>query len=442
MKNLITKNITKKALIFSSLLACQPVNAQTLEQAMEQAIQTNPEVLTVAYGRLASDHVIDQAKSGYFPKVDLTAGYGIEWSENSSTQPGGNKLTRRELGLALVQMIYDGGAIKSSVLRSEHLANAAAFGVAGISEQIGLLAAKSYLDVLRFKALLELTDANVQSHQKVFDRIALRAKSQTSPKADIEQARARLALANANVQAAMGNYLDSKTAFLKVVGEMPEGLELPSSDKCCGVVPQTLKEALSIAFEKHPELKAMAENYEAALAQEKVADANMSAKVNLELGASYNRNIDGVKDDNEGQSAMIRMDYNVYNGGADVARLKETVHLTKKEKDFAFNSKLQIEESVRLAFDAFETITVQMPHLERHAIAATKSHKAYESQFFVGRRSLLDLLDAENEILTSHRSLINGQFDEQFACYRLLASMGVLVDTMGVKVREESKLTE
>lgn len=420
-------------------LACQPAMAESLKDAVEKTISTSPDVLVDVNRRLSAEKTVDQAKGGYYPKVDLGVGIGREWSENISTRPGSDHLTRREAGLTLSQMLYDGYATKNSVERAEARVAAAASQVGDTSETIGLRVVEVYLDVLRYQELLALTQDNLTAHEKTYEQIRLRSDTGVGRRADMEQAQARLSLAQANLASAEANLREAKINFERVTGYKPAALD-PAGEVSCDLFEMNADNAVSAAFAGHPSLKVAIANYEAALAQERQANAPFRPRVDLELGTSANDNLDGVDYKNNDAYAMARLRYNLYRGGSDEARVRETRHLNNEALAVVDKTKREIEETTRLAWNSLETAKERIPRLKAHADATALTREAYAKQFSIGQRTLLDLLDSENELYTARSSYIDGVYQQRFAQYRLMASAGRLLETLGVPPRPEASL--
>jgi len=229
----------KRSVLFCAvsgvLLVSQYASAQTLSEAVGQTIKSNPDVLIESARRLAVDEEIKQAKGGYLPRVDLNAGYGIEWSDNISTRAtstNGKNFSRHEAGMTLSQMLFDGYGVKSEVDRQTARSQSAAYKVAGTSEDVGLLAVEKYLEVLRRQELRDLTQKNLDVHKTTYEQIKMRADSGVGRKADLEQALSRLALAQANMASADANLRESNIQFLKVVGAPAANLSKPEELSC------------------------------------------------------------------------------------------------------------------------------------------------------------------------------------------------------------------
>jgi len=128
------------------------VDAQTLKEAVEQAVQTNPEVLVTTDRRLAADEGVKQARGGYWPRVDLLSGAGRERLNDINSRLLGlsdTTATRRESSIVLSQMLFDGFGVKSEVARRRALVDSSAYDVAATAEDLALRVVGVYLDVLR-----------------------------------------------------------------------------------------------------------------------------------------------------------------------------------------------------------------------------------------------------------------------------------------------------
>ncbi|GBG12937.1 outer membrane protein, adhesin transport system [Novimethylophilus kurashikiensis] len=421
------------------LAVAQLAGAESLKEAVDQTVKSNPDVLVDVQQRLAQEHQVTQAKAGYYPKVDMALGIGREGSENISTQPGDKTLWRRESSLTLSQMLFDGYAVKSDVDRSEARLQAAAHKVNATSEQIGLRAVEVYLEVLRRQELLALTQENLTAHEKTYQQIKLRADTGIGRKADLEQAESRLSLAQSNLSSAQANLREAEINYQRVVGKMPDGLVKPE-DVPCELCPPTLDNTIDTAYANHPALRSAIAEYDAALAQQRGADAPFKPRLNLDLETSRNRNLAGVEYRDNDAYAMLRMQYNLFHGGVDSARVRETEYLSQASQAAVERTKRQIEEDTRMSWSALETAKGRIPLLKDRVDASTMTRDAYIKQFSVGQRTLVDLLDAENELYSARSDYVNGLYTERFARYRLMADMGKLLDTLGVAPREEARI--
>lgn len=427
--------------IAAGFLSIGPVSGQSLKAAVEQAMQTNPDVLADANRRLSTDAALKAAKGGYLPKVDLGIGMGREWSDNSTTRFNGGTslLTRNEASLTLNQMLFDGEQVKSEVDRNQARVASAANKLSGTSEQTALRVIEAYLEVLRNRELVVLTTANAQVHLRTYDQIKIRSDSGVGRKADLEQISARQGLADANLVSSEANLRDAEINFLRVVGSAPANLDKVDGPPA-SLIPASLETALKTAIDNHPTLKSARADFDAANAQIAGAKSPMSPRLDLQLGTTINHDIDGIEGRNDSRFAMLRLRWNLFNGGSDTARLNETVALSGEAREIMNRTYRQVDQSTRLSWNALTSAQRRMPSLRQHAESSALTRDAYTKQFSIGQRTLLDMLDSENETFTAASNYVNGQYLEVFAKYRVLADMGQLLSALDVAKRPESML--
>jgi adhesin transport system outer membrane protein len=420
-------------LCLSAGIAC----ADTLQEAVDATIKTNPDVLAAIHERQAVAKEIDQARAGYFPTLDLAVGTGWEMTDNPSTRAAGKgevHLNRDEASLNLRQMLFDGMETKNEVARQQARTSSRSFSVYSASENTGLDAVEAYLNVLRRQQLVDLAQTNLEAHQRTHDQIMLRSERGVGRRADMDQSLGRLALAEANLMSEQSNLRDAETSYIRVVGMTPESLTQPDSP--ISLVPETVDESIDIAINNHPTLKLAEFDVESAHAQHATAKAPFYPDVHLELGTRADHDIDGQEGKDKDITAMLRLRYNLLNGGRDSARREETAYLINQAAEIRNNTRRQVEESVRLSWNAWQTVKNQMAFRRQHVESSEKSRDAYQQQFSLGQRTLLDLLDSENEVFGARTALVNTQYDEMFAMYRILNSMGMLLEGLNVELPE------
>jgi len=411
------------------------VSAASLPDVIKQTLATNPDVQASVSQQRARSQELKQARSGYYPSVDITAGIGQENSDNYYTRnfvgPGYIDLTRRETAINVRQKLFDGFETSSAVDRAQARAGAAAFDVLDTAENTALRTAEAYIDVLRRQRLQKLAQRFVKTHESIYNQIKRRVGAGVSRTADLDQAEGRLALARANLVAAENNLHDAQANYQRVVGHFPTGV-MQSPPGFGSALPSTQEAAVSDAAANQPGLKAATADVSAAEAQRREAGNAFYPHFELVFSQSYNKNLDGLEGTNKDYSAMLRMRYNLFNGGGDIARRAQAAQLISQAKDLQNRERRQVVERVRMAWNAMRTVKGQMGYFKQHVDSSIKTRDAYAKQFGIGQRSLLDLLDTENELFEARRAYINGQFDETYAEYRLMASTGKLLGALKI----------
>jgi adhesin transport system outer membrane protein len=426
-------------LALSLSLGAGSASAKTVHEVVQHTLLTNPDIQMIKHRYRAEREQIRQAKAGYLPTADINAAAGREWSDNPTTRANGftsgRELNRRELGLTVRQNLFEGFLTTHEVARFQAKARATAQKIAGDAEAIGLQAVRVYINLLRNQRILSLTKQGLATHKQIQDQIGLRLESGVGSQADLDQIDTRVALAQNNVITAQVNYIDAQTAFLKVVGELPDSLKpVPSIRKD---LPDSMEEAVRWALERNPTLKSAFADVDEALEQHRAAGYNDYPRLDLELTATEQDDVDGTVGYNDDAALMLRMNWNLYNGGKDAARKRETAHQVNESKEVRNRTFRQTEEAVRLSWAAYEATRRQIRFLEQQVRAGVKTRDAYKEQFRVGDRTLLDILNTENDLLQAREELINAQMDNLLAQYRIASDIGMLMEVMNVAVYDD-----
>jgi adhesin transport system outer membrane protein len=427
-----------------ALAASAWVSAETLKEVVQLAVETNPQVGSVAKRKDAADAAVSAARGGYFPKVDFLYGTGRERSDNSTTAPivgQGNflRLRRHQEGVVLNQMLFDGMGTPAEVDRRRAISDAAAYRVYATAEEIALQAIDAYIDVLKNKDLVSYAKENLAAHQRTFDQVKLRSDKGVGRRADLEQIEARTALASANVSSAESSLRDAEIAFLKVVGRNPINLAAVPDPKN---IPATVDAAVKAGLADHPTLKSSQSDIEQATAQREHARSFWFPRLELEASYTNNRNLDGVAGPNRDRLLMLYLKWNLFRGGFDYHRLKETALQIDEATEISRNTTRQVENAVRLAYNAYATARDRIPSLDRYVKSSNSTRAAYAQQFAIGQRTLLDLLDAENEYFTARSTEATGRYIQLSAKYRVLNAMGQLLSTLEIKAPDQAAVSE
>jgi outer membrane protein, adhesin transport system len=419
---------------FFFLFAAIGVSAgETLQEAVQYMIETNPEVRTVVYNRLARDQQVTQARAGYFPEVGIMAGAGFQEVD----KPVDQSLEPWEYTLSLRQNVFRGWQDMNEVQRQEARVRSQAYVIRSAAENTALHTARMYLEVLRKQSFVDLAKENLQIHQRIYDQIRLRSESGIDRRADLNQVESRLALAESNVIVTETNLIDAQTNYLGVVGHLPEALVMP--DPPDAFMPASLEEAQEEALLGHPTLRQAEEDLAARKSQDDVARAPFMPIVDLELDKTWSEDLEyGLNTEEENLIGMVRVRWNFFRGWKDQARKAETSYLVSEAREIRNNTHRQVIENIRLSWMAYQAAMNRMEYLQKRVDSSEATALAYSRQWDIGKRTLLDVLDAEAERIDARRQLIDAQFDGLIARYRIMNGMGKMVHSLDLDWPEEA----
>ncbi len=413
----------------------------TLSEAVAIGVQTNPEYGVVASSRRATDEELNQAKALYLPSVDVRADTGFEHSDDPATRGGTDNddeenLWRYDASLTLTQMLFDGFETKYEVERQKNRVLSSAHRVRETSELVGLAIVEAYLEVLRQRELLAIARQNVGDHISILDQIRDGVSAGRSTQADLEQAKARLASARAGEASVRESLRRAEATYRREVGDAPQDLIMP-------VVPvdgleASVNEEVDVALTQSPTLDIFEADIEVAESEFHGTQSTMYPQLDLQLNARQGHDINGVEGRDTSASALLVLEWNLYRGGADVARAREFIHRHLQSKERRDEAARAVEDDVRQTWARMVAAGERAREFSAQAAANVEVVKSYKDQFSLDRRTLLDVLDAQNELFVSRSNTVNSEFLEMLAVYRILALKGDLLPTLSVEYPRES----
>ena len=424
-----SKRFARCALVL--LVAAGGASAQTadpLKTTVEQAVNTNPDVSARFSAYRAAVDAVDAARGAYLPRVDLNASVGQERDRVSGIS---RTLSRRQGGVSLTQLLWDGMGTRNDVARAGHEQLARYFELVDVTEETAIEAAKAHYDVQRYRRMVTLAEDNYVQHRYAFLQIQSRFKAGVGRGVDLEQAGARVALAESNLTTELANLHDVNARYQRLVGAAP-AQNLGGISMLRDGVPATATEALNTAVRQSAAVSASIEALRGARA---VADARRSVyqpTVQARVRADAGRNVDGLQDQSRNSTAEIVLNWNLYNGGTDQARIRQQANIVSQATDLRDKTCRDTRQTAAIAFNDTKKLTEQLAYLDRNTLAIQKARDAYRQQFDIGQRSLLDLLNAENELYTARRAYANAEYDLGLAYARTHAAMNQLGTQLGV----------
>ena len=415
------------------ILGSSSAQGETLQDAINYLLQTNPQVRAISWNRMARDEEVKQALSGYFPVIDISYGKGFQEQYeplSETTYPGSTVLSLR-------QNLFHFGSTKFEVERQEARVRSAAYLLQGTSENVALQASRFYLNVLRQLELRDLTEENLTNHERIYDQIKLRSASGVDSKADLDQVMGRLALAQSNVVAAKANIIDAKTDYQAVIGHLPEDLIEPQLMDLA--IPASMEEAQQLALDDYPIVKSAQADYEAREAQHKVAKSINYPSLDAAVDYKWEHDVDIDGYERE-LIATGMVSFNIFRGWHDMARVTETRHLICEAWEILNNTRRETVQAIRLSWEAYEATQDRITHLEEYVRSTGATADAFAKQWSIGRRTMFDVLDIQAEYLNAKADLVDARYDRTYSEYRILAGIGKLADTLGLQWPEESRV--
>jgi adhesin transport system outer membrane protein len=261
-----------------------------------------------------------------------------------------------------------------------------------------------------------------------------------STAADLEQIKARLAAARAQESTTRQSLRNAESSFLRSVGDMPKDLVMPAVP--VNAISADVETEVKLALAQSPTLDIRESDIEVAYNEYQGTGSTLYPQVDLQLGARQSNNVGGIEGRDRSASALVVANWNLYRGGGDVARIREFKHRHQQAKEERDVAARQIEDDVRQTWASMVSAGERAREFSSQAAANGEVVRAYKDQFNLDRRTLLDVLDSQNELFVSRSNTINAEFLEIFSVFRLLALKGQLLTTLGVAYPNEAALID
>ncbi|MDP2826831.1 MAG: TolC family outer membrane protein [Sulfuritalea sp.] len=417
-------------------MAAAPAAHLTLREVAQKVVLTNPEVLSKWHTFKAAAGDVDVARAGFYPRLDYTNSIGKE----TLKQPGAvdREYSRSGYTLTLNQMLYDGFATASDVKRLDKARLTRYFELLDAAENAALEAGRAYYDVIRYRLLMYLAENNYIEHRASYELLLRRAQAGAGRRVDVEHAASRLALAELNLNTEAANLHDVMARFLRLVGERPPPVLFGPAGLSAGY-PASEPEALRLALSQNPALRASVENVESAQHDIELRRGAFHPKLDLRMRNENTGNYQGVTGTRQNNVAEVVLSYNLFNGGADTARQRVYAERKNLALDLRDKSCRDLRQTLSIAYNDVVRLKAQLSNLDLQVSSIEKTRDAYKAQFNIGQRSLLDLLDTENELLNARRTAVNADMDLGIAYLRTQAGIGRLLEYLGLKRIDEQE---
>lgn len=423
-------------------LVCLPASAAPLDDMLRALVPGHPAVRAAESNRAAVEQDVDFFRSGYLPQVDGTIRSGGERTSNVTTR---NRAGRgdSESGyvdafansgeLSVRQPLFDGFETRNRVDAARHTVDSAGYEIRDTVEAVAFRGVQAYLAVLRGQELVALAETNLARHLEVQESVEIQVADGAASEADRFQTDSRVALAETRLREFEGDLVDAQANFLEVFDAPPESLIRPRSP--AAALPVRLEDAMALARENNVRVRAAAARYKSAKSRIAAEEASFLPNLNLELSANREKNTDGQRELDTQYQALLVLRYSFYSGGADTASARRAKHEAQRAIHQESEQRRLLDEQVRTSFNNVEVARDRVPLLTRRVDSAERVVGAFREQFSIGQRTLLDLLDVENELFEARVALADGGYQVLSFEYRLLRDLSMLAGYFELPVR-------
>jgi outer membrane protein len=431
--------------VLTSLSASEPAFAAdnppaasfSMLEALGVAYETNPQLAAARAGVRASDEGVAQANANWRPSIAASGTYGFE-KYNFTGTPGWFGTHPLSAQLGVTETLFRGGRTYAEIGQAKAVVRGARVQLVAAEQTVLLASATAYMDVVRDTAIRKLREQNVEVLRKQRDMTALELKAGSLTRTDVAQSEARLATAQADLVAAEGQLGISRATFLQVVGRPAETLEdLPAIPS---IIPGTEDDALGQAHKQNPALVAAQENERAASYAVDDAIGALAPTVSLQGGYAYSQqsysSTIGAGSVVHGLGVIAQVDVPIYQGGAEEATIRQAKELHAQAQLNVSAMELQVRDTVSLAWNTFQAALASIASNQATERADEIAFTGVRKEQQVGGRTVLDVLNAQQELLNAQVSVVTSQRNATVAAFQLLAAAGALTaQSLALKVK-------
>ncbi len=409
------------------LVASQSLFALTLKETMILTLENNPQVQERLSNYNETREDLQIAKSGWLPKLDYIGSLGYERAKNIYTGREWENYRTFENTLLLTQNLFNGWNTTSQINLQEARMFAAAYNYVETVNRVGFNLVNFYIETIKNRELLKIANENIRINEEIYNKVDKLYQGGLTTKSEMEKAAASLALARSNKVVQENNLKDILYQFKYWYGREidPDTLEEPD---LALPMPDDAKSGREYAFAHNPSLLVQRFNVRAAKEEYSANRSGYFPSFDIRASTSWNYNAGNANaghDNRYGISAVLT--YNLFNGFADRASIQKSVSTIQREVQNRYDLLRKTEESFDLAWAAHTYLKKKLERLQEYKMHAVSTLRLYSKEYEMGRRSLLDLLSAQNDLINAKTQIVSTKYNYLFAKYRVLDAMGTMV---------------
>jgi outer membrane protein len=420
----------KRLLIGTSLcFVAVPASAGTLREALTEAYRTNPNMTGARAGQRVIDENVPLSKAQGRPSAQAQATYTEDLYSSATGQSFTNDRSLT-IGPTISVPLYNGGAIKNAIRAAETRVDAGRANLRATESSLFSAVVGAYMDVIRDEAVVSLNRAQVGvlnvNLQATRDRFEIGDLTRT----DVAQSEARLATAISGMESARAQLIRSKEVYIQLVGSPPGELEAPPP---LPNLPETPDSAVEISIANNPDLISAKQQRDAAVFDRKGANGSRLPVVGAFTSGSYSNALGSSKfngstanvDQSQASAQFgIRATIPLYQGGEPAARIRQAQARLSQAQEAEIAAEREAIAQTRAAYASWRASNEVIASSERAVAANELSLEGVRAENSVGNRTILDILNAEQELLNSKVDLVAAQRNAYVAGFSLLAAMG------------------
>lgn len=406
-------------------------SAQSIEDEVAYLLRNHPQLKGLRNQVEASEEGINRAFSGYLPTVEFSGDYGYESTDSPARRaavPDAEALrtARTKATLTVTENLFDGFRTSSEYNAAKLTRRGSEISLDNTTQNVVFEGIVAYIDVLRNRRLVELATQNEEVIKTQLNLENERVQRGSGITLDVLQSKARLQIARERRVAFEGELANAVTRYVQVFGHAPNVESMVAPEVAASLMPLSIEDAVAVALVEHPEAENSANLIDLAQQRRRTAKSDYFPRVDLVGKINYEDNVDGVESVRRDHSVVVRANWELFSGFSTRASVAEAAYQYAASVDNRNFVAQKVVEDVNLAWENLQTAQRRLALLTNAVNIAIEVHQARVTLRDTGKETVLNVLDAQNEVFSAQINEASADHDTRTAAYRLLLAMGRL----------------
>jgi outer membrane protein len=407
------------------MACCVSAHAETLEEALAKAYATNPNLLAGQARLRATDEGVAQALSGWRPTLTITGSAGVQQQNSNASFPTEQHRQPRQGALQLNQPLYRGGRTTAGTEQAEDNVLAERGRLANTEQTLFFNVVTAYMNVVQAQSVLDLNRSNEQRLKRELDATNDRFNVGELTRTDVAQAEARLSGAVSDRIQAEGDLASARAVYQTQVGELPSSLANPPDP--AGTLPANLNDTISTALANNPNVITADFVQQASHANIDVVRGALLPSLNLTGTLQHEDDTLSTADKwRDTATALVQLNVPIYEGGVVWSQLRQAYETDRQNRQLLDQARRDARELATRSWDAWQTARSRVGSLRDQVQANQLALDGVRQEALLGSRTVLDVLNAEQELLNSQVALVRADHDAVIAAYQVRSAVGTL----------------
>ncbi len=418
-------------LITMLLAGATSVQAITLQDVLQDVVVTNPRILEKqkAYNAALEEQL--NARSGYFPKVIFTGNVGYKHYRDSGTYYKKEDDGFYDARLTLSQLLYDWGKTSSLDKARENFMLAALYSYISESNQVTYETIVAYLNVLKYHELRALAMKNVLIHENLLESIRMQVERGKKGRSELERVNGRMASAQSRLLLRQNDYKEAVYNMHKMLGRFTPAADMAMPVLDSKELPASLKEALDLQRKYNPLLREAFYTITQKEWEHENRKNEYFGRLSLEGSADIENEFEDSDEYETDARIGLRYTHTLFDAGRS-HRIQAAASQVHAEQQKRYRVQRILLNDIQLSWAAHKLLTEQIGILKKNLYFTERSLESYKEEFVLGRRNLINILDAQNECLYVNEQLIDAIYSREMEKYKILLSEGLLLSKLGL----------